>query len=80
MATARVLAPLPGTFFRSASPGEPPFKSEGDTVAPGDVLGLVEVMKMFYDVTAETRGKVVRFLASDSDAVDADQPLVELET
>jgi biotin carboxyl carrier protein len=37
-------------------------------------------MKTFYNVTAETGGKVVRFVASDSDAVDADQPLVELET
>jgi biotin carboxyl carrier protein len=80
MATARILAPLPGTFFRSPSPADPPFKSEGDTVTPGDVVGLVEVMKTFYEVTAETGGKVVRFLVGDSDAVDADQPLVELET
>ena len=41
---ARILSPLPGTFYRATAPGEPPFKADGDSVAVGDVIGLIEVM------------------------------------
>ncbi|HEX4765273.1 MAG TPA: acetyl-CoA carboxylase [Lichenihabitans sp.] len=80
MATAIVPCPLPGTFYRRPSPDQPPFKGEGDAVAVGDTLGLVEVMKSFMPVTAEVAGTVVRFLVEDEDAVMAGQPLLEIET
>lgn len=48
-----VEAPVPGTFYRKPSPDEPVFKSEGDAVAAGDTLGLIEVMKTFAPVVAE---------------------------
>ncbi len=50
MARNTVLAPIPGTFYRKPAPGEPAFKSEGDTVAAGDTIGLIEVMKTFTPI------------------------------
>ena len=55
------LSPLPGTFYRRPAPDKPPFKSEGDTVAVGEVIGLIEVMKSFIEVHADAAGKIVAF-------------------
>ena len=79
MALKSIPAPLPGTFYRAASPGEPAFKAEGDAVAPGDVVGLIEVMKTFSQVIAEDQGRIVRFLVGNEDPVMAGQPLYEIE-
>jgi len=75
----KILSPLPGTFYRRPSPEEPPFKEVGDSVAVGDVIGLVEVMKTFSEVKAEAAGKVAAFLVENEDPVTAGQPLVDLE-
>ena len=48
-----ISAPLPGTFYRKPAPDKPPFKADGDTVAEGDTIGLIEVMKSFNEVKAE---------------------------
>lgn len=80
MAVTTVACPLPGTFYRRSAPHQPPFKGEGDAVAVGDTLGLVEVMKSFTPVTAEIAGTVVRFHVEDEDAVMAGQPLVDIES
>lgn len=74
-----VRSPLPGTFYRAPSPGEPPFKAEGDPVAVGDVVGLVEVMKSFMEVKAEVAGTVKRFLVENEQPVTAGAVLVELD-
>ena len=79
MAITTVLAPLPGTFFRRPAPDQPPFKAEGDPIAAGDTVGLIEVMKTFNAVSAEAPGRLVRFLVEDDDAVMAGQPLYELD-
>ena len=60
MATKQILSPLPGTFYRRPAPDKPLYKDEGDTVAVGDVVGLVEVMKTFYEVKAEVAGKITQ--------------------
>jgi biotin carboxyl carrier protein len=78
MATKQILSPLPGTFYRRPAPDQPPYKSDGDTVAPGDVVGLVEVMKSFHEVKSEVSGKIARFLVENEDPVMAGQPLVEV--
>ena len=52
MAKKQIVSPLPGSFYRRPSPDDPPFKSEGDSVAADDVVGLIEVMKSFYEVKA----------------------------
>jgi biotin carboxyl carrier protein len=74
----QIVSPLPGTFYRRPAPDKPPYKQEGDAVTPGDVIGLVEVMKTFYEVKAEAAGKIVKFLVDDADEVQAGQPLVDL--
>jgi acetyl-CoA carboxylase biotin carboxyl carrier protein len=79
MATKTVPAPLPGTFYRRPAPGQPPFKNDGDVIAPGDTLGLIEVMKTFTPVTAEEAGRIKRFLVDNEGDIMAGQPLYELE-
>ncbi|GJD48609.1 Biotin carboxyl carrier protein of acetyl-CoA carboxylase [Methylobacterium crusticola] len=79
MALKTVHAPLPGTFYRSPTPGEPPFKAENDAVAVGDTVGLIEVMKTFTPVTAEEAGILKAFHVGNEDAVMAGQPLYDLE-
>jgi acetyl-CoA carboxylase biotin carboxyl carrier protein len=54
-----ILSPLPGTFYRRPAPDKPLFKSEGDTVTEGEVIGLIEVMKSFNEVKADKSGKIV---------------------
>lgn len=76
--TFEVLSPLPGTFYRSPAPGTPPFKTEGDGVAVGDVLGMVEVMKQFSEVTAEAEGRLVRFAVGNEMPVESGQLLAEI--
>jgi biotin carboxyl carrier protein len=80
MAITTVPCPLPGTFYRRPSPDQPPFRGEGDAVAVGDTVGLVEVMKSFMPVTVEVAGTIARFHVDDLDAVMAGQPLLDIET
>ena len=79
MATKTIAAPLPGTFYRRPAPDQPAFKNDGDPVAVGDPVGLIEVMKTFTQVTAEEAGRIRRFLVANEDAVMAGEPLYELE-
>ena len=79
MASKQVLSPLPGTFFRKAAPDQPPYKEEGDAVAVGDVIGLIEVMKSFHEVKSDIGGTVVKFLLENEAPVMAGQPLLEIE-
>jgi acetyl-CoA carboxylase biotin carboxyl carrier protein len=74
-----IKSPIPGTFYRAPSPGEPPFKSEGDKVAKGDTIGLVEVMKTFHEVKADGEGTVASFAAENEEAVTAGQVLATLD-
>lgn len=79
MAVKDIVSPVPGTFFRRPSPDRPPYKEVGDPVATGDVIGLVEVMKTFYQVKSDTAGHVRGFLVDNEGEVQAGQPLVALE-
>jgi acetyl-CoA carboxylase biotin carboxyl carrier protein len=79
MTSKQILSPLPGTFYRKPAPDQPPFKSEGDNVAEGDVIGLIEVMKSFHEVKSEVAGKVTAFLVENEGPVTAGQPLADLE-
>ena len=73
-----IKAPLPGTFYRQPDPNADPFVSEGDEVNPGDVVGLVEIMKSFHEVKSQESGVVERFLVENEDTVEAGQDLAEL--
>ena len=79
MAIRQILSPLPGTFYRRPSPDKPSYKNDGDGVASGDVIGLVEVMKSFNEVKADASGKLIRFLVENEDAVMAGQPIAEVD-
>lgn len=76
---AEIRSPIPGTFYRRPSPEEEPYKNEGDSVEAGDVVGLVEVMKSFIQVKAETAGKIKAFVVANEEPVAAGAVLVELE-
>ena len=80
MSTQQILSPLPGTFYRRPSPESPPFKEDGDAVAATDVIGLVEVMKNFHEVTAEASGRAIRFRVEDGEAIMAGQVLAEIDS
>jgi acetyl-CoA carboxylase biotin carboxyl carrier protein len=74
----QILSPLPGTFYTKPAPDKPNYKSEGDSVAIGDVIGLIEVMKSFTEVKADHAGKLSKFLTDNEEPVMAGQPLVEI--
>lgn len=76
--SSQIVSPLPGTFYRSSAPDQPPYKNDGDRVEAGDVIGLVEVMKSFNEVRAEAAGTIVRFLVENEEPVMAGQPLADL--
>jgi acetyl-CoA carboxylase biotin carboxyl carrier protein len=79
MADERTIkSPLPGTFYRAPEEGGTPYVKEGDVVQPGDVVGLVEVMKTFTELKAEHEGVIDRFLVESGDPVDAGQDVVML--
>lgn len=80
MPTKIILAPLPGTFYRRPAPDQPPFKNEGDQVAIGEQIGLIEVMKSFTQVVAEEAGLIRRFVVENEAPVMAGEPLYEIET
>ena len=74
-----IKAPMLGTFYRSPEPSAPPFIKEGQVIAPGDTIGLLEVMKLFSPVVADVGGRVVEFLVKNADLVEHGQPLVRLD-
>ena len=74
----QILSPLPGTFYRSTAPDKPPFKADGDAVAVGDVIGLIEVMKSFHEVKSDVAGTAVIFVADNEDPVMAGAVLADL--
>jgi acetyl-CoA carboxylase biotin carboxyl carrier protein len=79
MANKQIVSPLPGTFYRASAPDTPPFKAEGDSIAEGDTIGLVEVMKSFHAVQAQFGGKIVKFLIDNEEPIMAGQPIADVE-
>ncbi|WP_417809295.1 acetyl-CoA carboxylase [Thioclava sp.] len=76
---ADIQSPVPGTFYHRPSPEDAVFKSEGDSVAVGDTIGLVEVMKSFIEVQAEEAGTFAGYSAEDEAAVSAGDVLATLK-
>ncbi|ALM08534.1 acetyl-CoA carboxylase [Sediminicola sp. YIK13] len=70
-----IKSPIIGTFYRKPSPDKPVFVEVGSTINKGDVLCVIEAMKLFNDIESEVSGKIVKVLVDDSSPVEFDQPL-----
>lgn len=73
-----IKAPLVGTFYAAPSPDQPPFVQVGDTVKKGDVVLIIESMKLMNEVTSDVDGVVQEILVKNGEAVEYDQPLMIL--
>ena len=70
-----IKSPIIGTFYRKPSPDKPSFVEVGSNIGKGDVLCVIEAMKLFNDIESEVSGKIVKILVEDSSPVEFDQPL-----
>jgi acetyl-CoA carboxylase biotin carboxyl carrier protein len=75
-----IVTPLTGVYYSSASPTSPPFVNIGDTVHVGQVVALVEAMKVFNEVTADVSGRVVELSAKSGEVVQKGDVLLRIET
>ncbi|MGI6383789.1 MAG: acetyl-CoA carboxylase biotin carboxyl carrier protein [bacterium] len=75
----QITAPMTGVFYSAPSPEEPPFIRPGDIVNPGDTVCLLEAMKIFNELTADVRGRVVQVIVNNGELVKNGQPLILLE-
>lgn len=70
-----IKSPMIGTFYRASNPESPVFASIGDTVAQGQVVCIIEAMKLFNEIESEISGKIVKVLVENATPVEYDQPL-----
>ncbi|KAA9346188.1 acetyl-CoA carboxylase biotin carboxyl carrier protein [Adhaeribacter soli] len=74
-----IKAPMIGTFYRSSSPENPPFVNVGDEVKKGQVICIIEAMKLFNEIEAEVSGKIVKVMVDNASPVEYDQPLFMID-
>jgi acetyl-CoA carboxylase biotin carboxyl carrier protein len=74
-----IKAPLTGIFYASPAPGSAPYVAVGGEVAIGQVIGLIEAMKLFNEIKSDLAGRVVRVLPESGSLVKAKQPLIEVD-
>ncbi|OON70243.1 acetyl-CoA carboxylase biotin carboxyl carrier protein [Hymenobacter sp. CRA2] len=77
--TVALKAPMIGTFYRSSSPESPAFVNVGDVVEQGQVICIIEAMKLFNEIEAEQRGRIVKAMVDNASPVEYDQPLFLIE-
>jgi len=70
-----IKSPMIGTFYRSSGPGKPLFVNVGDDIKEGQVICIVEAMKLFNEIESEISGKIVKVLVDDASPIEYDQPL-----
>jgi len=75
----KVTAPIVGTFYRASSPDKPPYVEVGDIVKKGQVLCIIEAMKLMNEIESETSGKIVQILMENGQPVEYGQPLFAIE-
>lgn len=71
-----VLSPMTGIFYRKPTPSEPPFVNEGDTITAGQVIGVIEAMKVFNEVESTQSGIVLRFAVEDGGMIQEGEPIL----
>ncbi len=74
-----ITSPMVGTFYRAPAPDAEPYVKVGDMIEPGQVLFIIEAMKMMNEIESEHRGRVVEFLVENGESVEYGQPLIRLE-
>ena len=74
-----ILSPMPGVFYSSQSPDKPPYVEEGDTIKSGQVLCIIESMKIMNEIESEHNGVIKKILVNNSDPVEFNQPLYVIE-
>jgi acetyl-CoA carboxylase biotin carboxyl carrier protein len=74
-----ISSPMVGTFYRSAAPDKPPFIKVGDSIEKGDVVCIIEAMKLYNEIESEISGKVVKVMVEDAVPVEYDQVLFLIE-
>jgi acetyl-CoA carboxylase biotin carboxyl carrier protein len=74
-----VKAPLTGIYYASPGPDSPPYVQVGGEIAVGQIIGLIEAMKLFNEIKSDLAGRVVRIVAESGQLVKAKQPLVEVD-
>lgn len=74
-----VKAPMVGTFYRSPSPGAPPYVEIGQTIEPGQVICIIEAMKLMNEIKAEVKGKILEILVENAEPVEFGQPMFLIE-
>lgn len=74
-----VKAPIVGTFYAASAPDQPPFVKVGDHIKKGDVLFIIESMKLMNEVQSEVEGTVAEILVGNGEAVEYDQPILRVE-
>ena len=79
MSMNEIRAMLPGMFYRKPAPDQPNYKNPGDSIKKGDVIGLIEVMKSFHEVTSDHDGTVGEFLVDNEEIIAPGQVLVRIE-
>lgn len=77
--TVDIKSPMIGTFYRSSNPDTPPFASVGDKVTKGQVVCIIEAMKLFNEIESEVSGTVVKVMVENSSPVEYDQVLFVVE-
>lgn len=77
--TVTIKSPMIGTFYRKSSPDKPNLVDVGTEIAPGNVVCIIEAMKLFNEIESEIKGKIVKVLVEDSSPVEYDQPLFLVE-
>jgi acetyl-CoA carboxylase biotin carboxyl carrier protein len=77
--TVEIKSPMVGTFYRAPAPDAEPFTKTGDTISPGQVLCIIEAMKLMNEIEAEISGKIIEILAENGKPVEYNQPLFLVE-
>lgn len=77
--TITIKSPMIGTFYRKSSPDKPNLTDVGSEVVPGNVVCIIEAMKLFNEIESEVKGKIVKVLVEDASPVEYDQPLFLVE-
>lgn len=77
--TVEIKAPMVGTFYRSPAPEAPPFAEVGQVIEPGQIICIIEAMKLMNEIKSEIKGKIVEVIVDNAEPVEFGQPLFLIE-